>query len=218
MTDLYHIESPSFYEDQANSLNPLRRWFHRNRHKTIRELVKQYSNKGLVVDVGCGNCLWNDNSRASVIGIDVSKEALDFTQSTGRIQRGIVAAAHAITLPDSIVDAVVCTEVLEHLQNFQQAMIEARRILRPGGYYITSVPYDTLWSLWKPLFWGQCLFEGTIRGDEYYKKRCGHINAFSPSTISDYMAEAGFKVVEQFDMKRFTIFTVGMKVPNEVST
>ncbi len=42
---------------------------------------------------------------------------------------------------DSCADAVVCTEVLEHVPAPERVLAEAHRLLRPGGRSIVSVPF-----------------------------------------------------------------------------
>ncbi|KKM83171.1 hypothetical protein LCGC14_1312060 [marine sediment metagenome] len=217
MSELYMLERPDFYDEQSNSLNPLRRWFHRTRHSNVRHLVEKYASKqSIVADIGCGNVVWNHDGQFKVVGIDINPEALQYNLERGRIVRGIVASVDSLTdLEDEAVDLVVCSEVIEHVPNFWSVIEEAYRILKPGGYFIATVPHDTTLSLWGPLFWLQCLYQGYIRQDEYYKQKCGHVNYFSPRTILMYLKASRFQLVEQFNMKRFTIFTVVQKETND---
>lgn len=46
--------------------------------------------------------------------------------------------------PDASFDAVLCTEVLEHLPDPVRALDEMARLLRPGGMFIITAPF---WSL-----------------------------------------------------------------------
>lgn len=46
----------------------------------------------------------------------------------------------ATGLPDDSYDVVICNHVLEHVDNYMTALKEVRRILRPGGILICSVP------------------------------------------------------------------------------
>jgi SAM-dependent methyltransferase len=46
-----------------------------------------------------------------------------------------------VPLPDEAADCVLCTEVLEHLPDPGACVREANRLLRTGGYLITSTPF-----------------------------------------------------------------------------
>jgi SAM-dependent methyltransferase len=48
----------------------------------------------------------------------------------------------AIELPDSSFDAVICSHVLEHVDDDRAAMRELSRITAPGGWCIVMVPLD----------------------------------------------------------------------------
>ncbi|MGO9898413.1 MAG: class I SAM-dependent methyltransferase [Solirubrobacteraceae bacterium] len=48
----------------------------------------------------------------------------------------------ALDLPDASFDAVICSHVLEHVQDDRSAMHELRRVIKPGGWCIVMVPLD----------------------------------------------------------------------------
>ena len=56
----------------------------------------------------------------------------------------IVSDIVDIPEPDASFDAVLCTEVLEHLPDPVRALDEMARLLRPGGTFIITAPF---WSL-----------------------------------------------------------------------
>ena len=201
----------SFYDEQTHSLNPVRMWFHKTRHETVLDLVTNYHTNGTATDIGCGNCVWNVDKRFNVTGVDSSEKMLNYTKSLGRIQTALCCDVTNIPLPNNECELVVASEVLEHIPNYRDALEEITRILKPGGILVCSVPYDTNFSLWKPLFAVQCFYRGYVRNEEYYVQKCGHINHFSPQTIWQAIEDAGLRVVEQFDVKRFTIYTVAKR-------
>jgi SAM-dependent methyltransferase len=60
----------------------------------------------------------------------------DLTPQEGDLRIDITA----MTLAERSVDAIICSHVLEHIENDQQAMRELFRVLRPGGWALVLVP------------------------------------------------------------------------------
>jgi 2-polyprenyl-3-methyl-5-hydroxy-6-metoxy-1,4-benzoquinol methylase len=203
--------SKDFYESQLHSLNPIRRIWNRSRQETILELVTTYHREdGFIVDVGCGNCIWNKDTKYSVIGIDENKEVMHYALKEGRLRRAIISQVDNTTLPDNSVQIVVCSETLEHV-DYKSTLKELHRILQPGGFLIISVPYDTKLGLWRYLFILQCFYHGKILHEDCYNRNCGHINHFSPDTIHTAIDEAGLNAWEYRDMFKMTMFLVATK-------
>jgi SAM-dependent methyltransferase len=59
----------------------------------------------------------------------------------GESQPDHVGTAEETGLADETFDLVLCTQVLEHVPHPWMALAEIRRILRPGGHLIASVPH-----------------------------------------------------------------------------
>ncbi len=207
----YSQMPPDFYEQQANSMNKFRAWFHDSRNQVINKYIRKYNASGkMIADLGCGNVLWN-KEKLPVIGVDVNEKYLDYNLSQRKITKKVVSPLDNIALEDKSVDIIVISEVLEHLPELDKHLLEIHRILKPGGLVISSVPYDTILSFWKPLFKVQCLYRGYLLGEQYYKENCGHINHFSKKSIANLFAKNYFKVIEQYNHYYFTIFTIAQK-------
>lgn len=56
----------------------------------------------------------------------------------------IVSDIASIPEPDASFDAIMCTEVFEHIPHPAQAMAEFARLLRPGGYVLITAPFCSL--------------------------------------------------------------------------
>jgi SAM-dependent methyltransferase len=56
----------------------------------------------------------------------------------------IVCDITSIPEPDSSFDAILCTEVLEHVPNPNEALDEFARLLRPGGTLILTAPFASI--------------------------------------------------------------------------
>jgi SAM-dependent methyltransferase len=83
----------------------------------------------------------------------------------------VVATAYETGQPPDSYDTILCTAVLEHLEEPEAALREALRVLRPGGYAIYTVP----------LFWH--IHE---EPRDYYR--------FTPHGLNYLFGKAGFEV------------------------
>lgn len=105
---------------------------------------------GLVLDAACGlgygsAILAAANPAVRVVGIDNSEYAV-------RYARACIMTSHANTdfrlgdacdlsdYPDASVGLVVSFETVEHLREPRQFLAEVRRVLKPGGVFVCSVP------------------------------------------------------------------------------
>lgn len=61
-------------------------------------------------------------------------------------QRGldIVSDIASIPEPDGSFDAIMCTEVFEHIPHPAQALAEFARLLRPGGFLLLTAPFCSI--------------------------------------------------------------------------
>jgi SAM-dependent methyltransferase len=94
-----------------------------------------------VLDVGCR---YGALTRAylkgnHVVGIDVDRLALDDAARLG-IETQWVDAEEGLPFEDGSFDVVVAGELLEHVRDPATLVREARRVLRPGGTFVGSVP------------------------------------------------------------------------------
>lgn len=115
--------------------NPARMVMRRGAELLVRAM-HQYL-RGRVLDIGCGlktkRLLVNDQVTAYV-GLDHEASLHD------RSQVDLVGTAYRIPQPDASFDGIVCTAVLEHLEEPKSALRESLRVLKPGGHAIYTVP------------------------------------------------------------------------------
>lgn len=96
---------------------------------------------GDILDVGCGEMPYRHllPRDASYTGIDIADPAkFDMTRDQGVIAfngRDIPFADHSF-------NAILCTEVLEHVIDPEALVAEMHRVLRPGGTMLVTVPYS----------------------------------------------------------------------------
>ena len=99
-----------------------------------------------VLDIGCGpgillNRLRLDHS-CKCIGLDLSSVAMGFLNQVGI--PSVVAQLPDIPFQSASFDAVVATEVLEHLEDPASTLQQMKRVTRAGGLIICSVPNECL--------------------------------------------------------------------------
>lgn len=109
--------------------------------QSFNELAAQHL-RGRLVDIGCGEKPYKEMLAPYVtehVGVD-HEDTFHGTENTD-----ISSTAYEIPVAEGSFDSAVCTAVLEHLEEPEQAIRECFRILSPGGTAIYSVPF--IWHL-----------------------------------------------------------------------
>lgn len=131
-----------------------RHWWFVGRRQIFLRLLDCYfsapaGRAGAVLDVGCGTgtMLGHLERYGTVRGVDASEEAVRFCH-----ERGVagVTQADGVPLPfePESFDLVTALDVIEHVDRDDELLAELRRITRPGGTLLVSVPaYRFLWGL-----------------------------------------------------------------------
>jgi ubiquinone/menaquinone biosynthesis C-methylase UbiE len=98
-----------------------------------------------VLDIGCGTGYGSAalaEFAARVTGVDISTEAVGCARATFSRENLEFLAAPAQSLPfsDGSFDLIVAFEVIEHLDDWQSLLDEARRLLSHSGQFVVSTP------------------------------------------------------------------------------
>ena len=121
-----------------------------SRVKWLRDALQKIPSGLTILDAGAGECQFK-----KFCG-HLKYVSQDFGKYTGAgnvgLQTGdwdntkldIVSDITAIPLPDLSVDAIMCTEVFEHLPNPVLAINEFSRLLKPNGYLLITAPFASL--------------------------------------------------------------------------
>jgi ubiquinone/menaquinone biosynthesis C-methylase UbiE len=122
-----------------------------------------------VLEVGCGaGHLLARLPAGRAVGVDLA-ESLLARAAAGLHGRTPLAQGDAGALPfaSRTFDRVYCSEVLEHLVDPRAAVLEIRRVLKPGGVAVLSVPNERLINRAKALVRRLGLWRLVMRGADY---------------------------------------------------
>jgi len=121
--------------------------------QTVRFKNLNLSNDEFLLDMGCGEGRHSIGAyietQANILGLDLSMKDLKIAQKrlndfdTSNIKSVCqFGEADIVSIPllDSSLDAVICSEVLEHVNSPQESIKELIRVLKPGGVLALSVP------------------------------------------------------------------------------
>lgn len=98
--------------------------------------------RGRLVDIGCGTKPYEKLLAPFVeehIGVDHEATLHD------KSNVNLWGTAYNILVEDEFFDSAICTAVLEHLEEPENALRECFRILKPNGHAIYSIPF--IWHL-----------------------------------------------------------------------
>jgi ubiquinone/menaquinone biosynthesis C-methylase UbiE len=112
-------------------------------------LTLQSHRKMSVVDLGCGDgkIIFALHKKGvlkdvgEIVGIDISEKRIERLKSNLPFVKGIVSDALNIKeLPSHSFDFVICSQLIEHVEDDDALVLEIRRLLKNGGIaYLSSV-------------------------------------------------------------------------------
>ena len=104
---------------------------------TVADFVKQNGLKDKkVLEVGAGSGMLQDIVE-DYTALDISPTARQFFHKPF-----VEASATAMPFADNSFDGLWSIWVLEHIPNPEKALLEMRRVVKPGGYILLRVAYD----------------------------------------------------------------------------
>lgn len=130
---------------KREKFNPSVIGFFINHNFNIRRLLyknlKNYSNvlKGKVLDFGCGSKPYKHifTKASEYIGVDYFIDGRN--ENIGVVD--FFYDGKRIPFDNNTFDGIVCTEVLEHVFNINEVLIELNRVLKPKGAALITTPF-----------------------------------------------------------------------------
>jgi len=199
------LSGPTFKQNAAASAHPKRDpsdnpaavglldiidsgWFNSKSGEIYRGVT--IASTDLVVDVGCGDggaIKFCANQGADIIFLDINEDKVKSIEAQlkgsarGKLT-GIAGKGEKIDLANDIADKVICTEVLEHVDDPEGLISEMARIGKPGALYLLTVPHEA----------GEMMMKDTAP-PEYFEKP-NHIRIFTESDFRKLVEGAGLEI------------------------
>ena len=149
--------------------------------------------EGTMLDLGCGEGrhifgVMEKFPDLKCIGLDPHIESLDkafeglkFLESISNTKTSFLSgSAYSLPFCDDSFDLVVCSEVLEHLHDYKDAIKEINRVLKPGGQFLASVPAEFPEKI--------CWF----LSEAYQNQPGGHLRIFKKNELIKEIVEHNF--------------------------
>jgi SAM-dependent methyltransferase len=151
-------------------------WWYRARREIVADMVARYvPARGAIVDYGCGTgAITRDLQRLGfqITGADVSEEMLSHCGAAGLQTIDL----RKERLPPRSTDCALACDVLEHVEDDGALLVRFREALKPGGYFIGTVPaFEFLWS-----------------GEDFVSN---HYRRYTRRSLSASLRRAGYRIV-----------------------
>jgi SAM-dependent methyltransferase len=149
-----------------------------------------------ILDIGCGSgrhvCEAARCDNVMTIGVDLcfndllkARERMDYHHRVGAHGGGpfglMTASITRLPFQADSFDLVICSEVLEHIPDHEQAVMELLRVTKPGANLVLSVP--RAWP--ERICWAL--------SDQYHLANGGHVRIYKRRNLIDLVERSGAK-------------------------
>jgi len=153
--------------------------------------------EGYLLDVGCGAGHYfhiYKKKGLKYIGIEPNESLIS--------ENVIYASAEKMPFSNESFDYVVCTDVLEHVENLDDAIKEIKRVLKMKGKLILTVPNKKFPFVYDPINWILNKFGKRIPIGLW---AWGHKRLFKEDDLRKLMEENGLKINHYEGRSRFLV-------------
>lgn len=195
---------PTDYYQTGVKNNPFQRAWHLRKLEEVLNSIQDKPTK--ILDVGCASGwflsrLKKKFPKAKCVGIDVYKDGVKYGKKKYPKITLRVADAHKIPYQENIFDLVICTEVLEHIANPEEALHEIKRVLKKNGTAVIeldsgSLLFSIVWYIWRK-----------SRGKVWSHS---HLHSFTVKKLERILKKTGFEILhkKRFNLGMAMVFSV----------
>lgn len=167
----------SYAEDRVFGAPGLLGWLTGRRKAAVVKLIMDEignASEKSILDIGCGyGEMLADVDAKWKTGVDINQDALREAARNNPGALFSVADVEKLPFPDATFDAVICSEVLEHMDDPHPLAREIIRVTKPGGIYCVTVPNERVTTF------------GRWMLGKHPAKSPAHKQDFSPSSVAN---------------------------------
>lgn len=131
----------------------------RSAARLILRQLRKHRDGGKLLDIGCATGFLIDEARKmgwEVYGVELSHWGVDHARNKLGLLNVIQGTLKDAKFPRSFFDAVVMTDVIEHLVDPKAVLCDIRQILKPSGIFCCTTPDidSTVSKILKAKWWG----------------------------------------------------------------
>lgn len=154
----------------------------------IEFLLRKSLKRGIILDAGCGDgslSIRLARMGFEVYAVDASAQWCAIAQkriksvSLDKRIKVICSPLEKVALAPGSLDAILCGEVLEHIENDQEVLKTFQRLLKNEGVVILSVPLDN-------------------KKRDIWDTITGHVRLYNFGKLKESLESVGFKIEKTF--------------------
>jgi len=176
----------------------------KRRVRTIFDFINP-SDDMRILDLPCGRGFYlnmiHHVSQCDLVGADLDWNVVKLANRVlGPMPRIQIhhASIYAMPYPAGCFDAVILSEVLEHIDDDVHGLTEAFRVLKPGGVLAVTVPNANYPFFWDPINKVlESLFNWHIKRGPLAGLWANHLRLYTGSQLRGALQAAGFLIEEE---------------------
>lgn len=152
---------------------------------------KKFNNSKKIVDIGCGlgeqlYFLKQLIPSASFVNCDIDPQIIELGKKKYSDIEFKLQSADSIEFDDKSVDVIICSNLIEHVNNPEKVLREIRRVLKDDGLLLIDFPN------------GYCMGELIFRwGGRLYHGKSSHLQAFTYSGAINLLRKNNLYINEE---------------------
>ncbi len=150
---MFSRKKDNYYYLESSLIPTKTKFLHEAQASSARyKLATQYAQDKVILDIGCGAGYGSYKliraGAKKVYGVDIIANSIEYCQ-THHFNPRLFFKQGDIThldFDDNSFDQICAFEVIEHIKNYEKAVSELLRVLKPGGLLIISTPNKAIYS------------------------------------------------------------------------